>query len=79
MLSDGGREVALECLSRSGMLDTTANVVSREEASDSDNQNVENLEFVAAGSPTSPDLNKKGMNDDISVEFLERVLLINLI
>ncbi|XP_021750865.1 crossover junction endonuclease MUS81-like isoform X2 [Chenopodium quinoa] len=70
MLSDKGREVALECLSRSGMLDSAANVSNTEEASISDDEE-EIMELVATVSPTSPHQNK-GMKDDIPLEFLER-------
>lgn len=75
MLSDAGRKVAEDCLARSGMLDSAQNVVSREESSDSGEQDKENVVVVSADSPTSADLNrKKSMEDDIHAEFIERVL-----
>ncbi|KMS99152.1 hypothetical protein BVRB_2g047480 isoform C [Beta vulgaris subsp. vulgaris] len=73
MLSDAGRKVAEDCLARSGMLDSAQNVVSREESSDSGEQDKENVVVVSADSPTSADLNtKKSMEDDIHAEFIER-------
>ncbi|XP_021774398.1 crossover junction endonuclease MUS81-like isoform X2 [Chenopodium quinoa] len=71
MLSDEGRKVAIECLSRSGMLDSAANVINTKEALISDDEDAEIMELEAASSPSSPDLNK-GMKDDIPLEFLDR-------
>lgn len=74
MLSDAGRRVAIECISRSGVLDSVQNVVNTEETSDSDDQDAENVELVSSDILTFSDQNtRKGMKDDIPMEFLERV------
>ncbi|XP_057521903.1 crossover junction endonuclease MUS81 isoform X2 [Amaranthus tricolor] len=73
MLSDAGRRVAIECISRSGVLDSVQNVVNTEETSDSDDQDAENVELVSSDILTFSDQNtRKGMKDDIPMEFLER-------
>lgn len=76
MLSDKGRDLALDCLSRSGILDSTPDAGGREETSESDKPDIEIMEFVAVGSPESSYMNKKKrMKDDIPVEYLDRVTL----
>ncbi|KNA06008.1 hypothetical protein SOVF_185050 isoform A [Spinacia oleracea] len=73
MLSDKGRDLALDCLSRSGILDSTPDAGGREETSESDKPDIEIMEFVAVGSPESSYMNKKKrMKDDIPVEYLDR-------
>ena len=72
MLSDKGRQVALECLSRSGMLNSAKKLDSNKEIPDE--QDVEMLELDSADTSTSSDSNtKKGTYDDIPMEFFERV------
>ncbi|KAL2898501.1 Crossover junction endonuclease MUS81 [Bienertia sinuspersici] len=71
MLSDKGRQVALECLSRSGMIDSAQYMVTSKVRSDE--QDAESLELVSVDVSTSSDSStKKGTEGDIPVEFLER-------
>ncbi|KAK9741951.1 hypothetical protein RND81_03G139300 [Saponaria officinalis] len=76
-LSDEGRRVAIECLSRSGMLDPAQNPVRKDGCSDSDKQDAESITIVSADSPmrtlSSADLNTfNAPRDDISTEYIEK-------
>ncbi|KAH9604879.1 hypothetical protein KSS87_002549 [Heliosperma pusillum] len=73
-LSDEGRRVAVECLSRSGMIDSGQSSVSKNGCSDSDKELTANLTLVSANSPqrltsTTVDLNTKNA---ISTEYFEK-------
>ncbi|KAL9247745.1 hypothetical protein vseg_021145 [Gypsophila vaccaria] len=77
-LSDEGRRVAIECLSRSGMLDAAQNAVKRDGCSDSEKRDVESITIVSPDSPMertliSADLNTlNSSRDDISTEYIEK-------
>ncbi|XP_074286501.1 crossover junction endonuclease MUS81-like isoform X1 [Silene latifolia] len=73
-LSDEGRRVAVECLSRSGMIDSGQSSVSKNGCSDSEKELTENLTLVSANSPqrltsTTVDQNTKNA---ISAEYFEK-------
>ncbi|KAJ8445867.1 hypothetical protein Cgig2_000179 [Carnegiea gigantea] len=76
-LSDAGRQAAYECLLRSNMLDSSSHSINRKELSDSEKQDVDNLEFVSLESAeevalASVNLIRKDTRDNHPMECLER-------
>lgn len=79
-LSDAGRQAAYECLLRSNMLDSSSHSINRKELSDSEKQDVDNLEFVSLESAeevalASVNLIRKDMRGNHPMECLERTTM----
>ena len=78
MLSEEGREAARDCLLRSGLVDSTENLVTTERLPNLDASNISDLEFVRADSTkeaaiVNSSLQKKTI--DVPPESLDRVYI----
>ena len=78
MLSEEGREAARDCLLRSGLVDSTENLVTTERLPNLDASNISDLEFVCADSTkeatiVNSSLQKKTI--DVPPESLDRVYI----